>query len=93
MDYSNQMLQRAIEIDSSLNNRFAEVLCLQGRIPEALDHLERALDNGFRDLCWLKLSPDFQVIQYDIRFRELLEKYFKISTYKQEIFRKWLNKV
>ena len=93
MDFSKQMLQKAIEIDSSLNNRFAEVLCLQGRIPEALDHLEQALDNGYHDLCWLKLSPDFQVIHYDIRFRELLEKYFKISTYKQEILRKWLKEL
>ncbi|MCJ7446509.1 MAG: tetratricopeptide repeat protein [Bacteroidales bacterium] len=93
MDYSNQMLQKAIEIDSSLNNRFAEILCLQGKIPEALNYLEQALDNGYSDLCWLKLSPDLQVLQYDIRFRELLEKYFKISTYKQEILRKWLNEV
>jgi tetratricopeptide (TPR) repeat protein len=77
MDYSQQMLMKAIEIDSTLHYRFAEVLCLQGKISEALNQLEQAFDNGYRDLFWLKISPDLQILHYDIRFRNLLDKFFK----------------
>ena len=74
---SNQMLQKAIGMDSTLHDRFAEVLCLQGKIPEALDELEKALVKGYRKLYWLKLNPEWQAMQYDIRFRNLLDKYFR----------------
>jgi tetratricopeptide (TPR) repeat protein len=77
MDYSRQMLQKATTIDSSLHFSFTEVLCLQGKIPEALNQLERALKSGYRDLCWLKIDPDLQPLSYDIRFHNLLDKYFK----------------
>jgi len=77
MDSSKLMLQKAIEMDSTLHVRFAEVLCVQGRIPEALDEIEKALNNGYRRLYWLKLNPEWQALRYDIRFRNLLDKYFK----------------
>jgi tetratricopeptide (TPR) repeat protein len=77
MDSSKLMLQKAIEKDSTLHKQFSEVLSSQGRIPEALDELKKALDNGYRELWWLKLSPDWQALYYDIRFRNLLEKYFR----------------
>ncbi|MCJ7446508.1 MAG: hypothetical protein MUO72_02325 [Bacteroidales bacterium] len=77
VESSNQMLLKAIAMDSTLHERFAEVLCLQGRIPEALDELEKALDNGYRYLLWLKMNPDWQILQYDVRFRNLLEKFFR----------------
>jgi tetratricopeptide (TPR) repeat protein len=74
---SKQMLQKAVGIDSSLHAPVAEVLCLQGRIPEALDQVKKALENGYRDLAWLKMSPDLFTLQYDVRFRKLLDEYFK----------------
>jgi tetratricopeptide (TPR) repeat protein len=74
---SKQMLQKAVGIDSSLHAPIAEVLCLQGRIPEALDQVKKALENGYRDLAWLKMSPDLFTLQYDVRFRKLLDEYFK----------------
>ena len=77
LDSSNVMLQKAIQLDSTLHERFAEVKCVQGKIPEALDELRRALENGYRELFWLKLNPVLQPLQYDIRFRDLLDKYFK----------------
>jgi superkiller protein 3 len=77
LESSKQMLQKAVDIDSSLYAPVAEVLCLQGRIPEALDQVEKALENGYRDLAWLKISPDFFTLQYDVRFRKLLDEYFK----------------
>jgi tetratricopeptide (TPR) repeat protein len=76
MDYSQQMLLKAIKIDSTNHERSAEVLCTQGKIPETLHQLEQAFSKGYRNLLWLKLTPDLQSLQYDIRFRNLLEKYF-----------------
>jgi tetratricopeptide (TPR) repeat protein len=77
LDSSKQMLQKAIKIDSTLHDRFAEVLCLQGNIPEALNQLEKAFNTGYRNLFWLKLSPDLQLLRYDTRYRDLMEKIFK----------------
>jgi tetratricopeptide (TPR) repeat protein len=76
MDYSKQMLLKAINTDSTEHERSAEVLCIQGKIPEALNQLEQAFINGYRNLLWLKLTPDLQSLQYDIRFRALIDKYF-----------------
>ena len=77
IDHSQQMLLKAIKIDSTNHERIAEVLCIQGKIPEALNELEKALRNGYRDLPWLKTSPELDPLQYDIRFRDLIDKYFK----------------
>ena len=74
---SKQMLQKAVDIDSSLHAPIAEVLCLQGKIPEALDEMEKAFMNGYRDLAWVKMHPDLHGLRYDIRFRKLLDEYFK----------------
>ncbi len=74
---SNQMLQKAIEIDSTLHYRFAEVLCLQGKIPDAIDQLEKAFKNGYRNLIALKENPDLKILYYDVRFRNLMDKYFE----------------
>jgi hypothetical protein len=76
-ELSRQMLQKAIGMDSTIHERAAEVLCLQGKIPEALDELEKALKNGYRRLYWLKLNPEWQAMRYDVRFRDLLDKYFR----------------
>jgi tetratricopeptide (TPR) repeat protein len=76
MDSSKQMLQKSIEIDSTLHDRFAEVLCLQGNVPEALNQLEKAFNKGYRNLFWLKFSSELQILRYDIRFRDLIKKYF-----------------
>jgi len=77
MDSSMKMLQKAIEFDSTSHESFAEVFCLYGKVPEAINELEKAFKNGYRNLYWLKASPDLQVLQYDIRLRTLIEKYFK----------------
>jgi tetratricopeptide (TPR) repeat protein len=74
---SRKALRKAIEIDSTGHEKFAELLCLQGKIPEALSEIEKALENGYRDLVWLKINPDLQALRYDIRFRDLIDKYFK----------------
>jgi tetratricopeptide (TPR) repeat protein len=76
MDSSQQTLQKAINIDNTQYLKFAEVLCLQGKVMEAIGELEKAFESGYRDLFWLKLSPDLQILQYDTRFQDLLDKYF-----------------
>lgn len=76
MDSSSLMLQKATGIDSTSHESFAEVLCLQGKVNEALIQIRKALDKGYRDLFWLKISPDLEILKYDIRFRDLLNKYF-----------------
>jgi tetratricopeptide (TPR) repeat protein len=77
MDSSDEMLKKAVKMDSTLHDRCAAVLSLQGKIPEALNELDKALNNGYRNLFWLKSDPDLEILQYDIRFRNLLETYFK----------------
>jgi tetratricopeptide (TPR) repeat protein len=77
MDSSMRMLQKAIEIDSTSHESFAEVYCLHGNVQDALKELEKAFKSGYRNLYWLKASPDLQILQYDVRFRNLIEKYFE----------------
>jgi tetratricopeptide (TPR) repeat protein len=74
---SRKALRKAMEIDSSRHEKIAQLLCLQGNIHEALQETEKALENGYRDIVWLKINPDYQALQNEPRFRELLNKYFK----------------
>jgi len=76
LEFSAKALKKAIELDSTRHEKFAQVLCLQGNIQEALKETEKALRNGYRDIVWLKINPDYQVLQNEPRFRELLNKYF-----------------
>ncbi len=77
MESSKLMLRKAIEIDSTLHDRYAEVLCAQGNVNDAIADLEKALQNGYRNLFWIKLSPDLQILQSEARYRSLIKKYFK----------------
>jgi tetratricopeptide (TPR) repeat protein len=79
-EYSEKMLEKAMGLDSTLHERYAEVLCAQGKIPEALDETERALKQGYRDLFWLKINPEYKSLQNEPRFRNLLYKYFNNAT-------------
>jgi superkiller protein 3 len=74
---SRKALQKAIEMDSTKHEKFAELLCLQGRITDAQREIEKALKKGYRDLVWLKTNPDYQALQNEEGFRDLLKKYFK----------------
>jgi tetratricopeptide (TPR) repeat protein len=76
MESSQKALQKAIEMDSTKHEQFAELLCLQGKIPEAIDETEKALKKGYRDLVWLKINPDYQALRNETRFRTLLKQYF-----------------
>ncbi len=77
MENSGKMLRKAYEMDSTLHQKLAEAFCKQGKISEAIGEAEKALKNGYRDLVWLKVNPEYETLQNDPRFRNLLEKYFK----------------
>lgn len=68
--------KKALELDSAYHFRYAEFLAVQDKKEEALDHLELALENGYRDLCWIKLNPDLFELQDEARFNELINRYF-----------------
>jgi len=68
--------KKVIEIDTTAHINFAEFLAAQDRKSEALDHLEKALQDGYRDLVWLKLSPDLFLLHDEERFQSLINEYF-----------------
>jgi len=71
-----QFGKKVIEIDTTAHLQFAEFLAVQDRKSEALDHLEKALQDGYRDLVWIKLSPDLFSLQNEERFQSLINEYF-----------------
>jgi len=68
--------KKIIEIDTSAHIQFAEFLAAQNRNSEALDHLGKALRQGYRDLTWIKLSPDLFLLQNEEKFQSLIKEYF-----------------
>ncbi len=69
--------KRALEIDSTIYFEFTQLLAVQDRKNEALDYFEKALENGYRDLVWIKLHPDLQLLFREVRFKDLMNSYFK----------------
>ncbi len=45
-----------------------------GRIPEALDALDKSIDLGYRDFPYLLQDPDLENVRQDPRFRALLDR-------------------
>ena len=68
--------KKAMEIDSTLHIRMAELLAVQDRKSEALDHIETALKNKYRDRTWLKLNPNLQLLHNELRYQKLIEDHF-----------------
>jgi len=50
------------------------VLAVAGRTDEALDALERAVDEGYRESRWLRRSPDLDSLRGHPRFEALVER-------------------
>lgn len=76
MKTSREMLEKAVRMDSTRHDRFAELLCLQNRIPEAVTQMDLAFRNGYRNLSWIKMNPDILALHSDPDFIRLLRKYF-----------------
>ncbi|MBR9997383.1 MAG: tetratricopeptide repeat protein [Cyclobacteriaceae bacterium] len=67
---------KGIAMDSTIHFRIAEVLSIQDRKDEALDHLEKAFLQGDLRLAWIRLNPDLQPLHNEPRFHEMVSKYF-----------------
>ncbi len=77
IDTAWEVGKKIIEVDTSAHLQFAEFLAAQGRTSEALDHLGKALEAGYRELTWIKLSPDLYLLHNEERFQSLIKEYFK----------------
>ena len=77
IDTSNQMLKKAMAIDSTLHIRYAELYCSQDDIKSAVFQVHRALQKGYRDIYWLKAAPDLLLLWNDPDFRKLIAEYFE----------------
>ncbi len=75
-DAGREAGKQALRLDSTIHFQFAQFLAAQNKKDEALDHLEKALESGYRDLVWIKLHPDIQVLQGEDRYRRLIRAYF-----------------
>ncbi len=71
--------KRALELEPPMYFEFAQFLAVQDRKSEALDYLEKALEDGYRNLVWIKLHPDMQLLHGEVRFKELMNSYFSKS--------------
>ena len=77
MANSKEYLLKAIDLDSTRHNEFARILCLQGDIPKALNEFQKAFKNGYKDIAWIKMDADLEMLKYDIRFHSLINTYIK----------------
>jgi adenylate cyclase len=69
--------QKAMALDPNEHFGYARLLSVQGKIQEAIDQLERAVQAGYRDYIWVKIHPDFQPLYDEPRFKELIKKRLK----------------
>jgi tetratricopeptide (TPR) repeat protein len=68
--------KQALELKEPIYFEFAQLLAVQDRKSEALDYLEKALENGYKNLIWIKLQPDIQLLHGEVRYKELIHTYF-----------------
>ncbi len=68
---------RALSIDSEEPTTLYNVACvyaLQGRVEDAIDCLNRAVNHGFRQRAWFEHDSDLKALRDHPRFRELLNR-------------------
>ncbi|HYR91862.1 MAG TPA: protein kinase [Terriglobia bacterium] len=70
----------ATKLDPANHVRFAQFLSAQGKTKEAVDQLEAAIQNGFRNFIWMKVHPDLQTLRAVPRFRELVKTNLKSTS-------------
>jgi tetratricopeptide (TPR) repeat protein len=68
--------EKAFRMDTSRHINYAMLLAVQEDANRALYQVELALENGYRDYCWIKMNPDLAALQEEERFKELLGQYF-----------------
>jgi len=68
--------KKGIELDSTIHFQIAELFAALDRKNEALDQLGKSLGNGYRDLAWIKLNPHIHLLREEVRYQDLISKYF-----------------
>jgi TolB-like protein/Tfp pilus assembly protein PilF len=72
-----QWVQRAVAIDpydTAVQYNATCIYSLLGKIEEALDYFEKAIDSGFSSLEWINNDSDLNPIRNHTRFQEALRK-------------------
>ena len=65
--------------DPNHNWNLAQLFALTGRIEEAIDWLERALENGAENPIWILCHPNFDALHDELRYRELKRRKLKLG--------------
>jgi adenylate cyclase len=76
-DQALERARRALAIDpedAGLLYNVACVYALAGSSEEALDHLDKAIQNGFGQREWLENDSDLDSVRGEPRFQALLRK-------------------
>jgi len=71
------MGQKAMTLDPNEHFGYAQLLSAQGKKQEAIDQLERAVQEGYGNHLWIKIHPDFQPLYNEPRFQELVRRGLK----------------
>jgi len=69
--------ERAMALDPNQHFEYANFLVLEGRHDEALQHLQLAVDRGYRNVVWMKANEDLEPLATEPRFQSLLAKMLK----------------
>ena len=65
--------------DPNLDWCIAQLYSLTGRSGEAIDHLERALDNGIENPIWVLCVPTLEALYDNPRYQDLKRRTFKLE--------------
>jgi tetratricopeptide (TPR) repeat protein len=71
--------KKGIDLDTSNHFNIARFLAVQDRKDEALDHLELALEQGYRQITWIKMEPDISLLKEEKRYKDLMDEYFNLN--------------
>ena len=69
--------RRALTLDPEDSHVLYNLACfysMAGRVDEALEHLERAVEAGFAFKDWIENDSDFDRVRDDPRYRRLLDR-------------------
>jgi tetratricopeptide (TPR) repeat protein len=69
--------EQAMMLSSGDHFAFAQISAAMGRTDEALESLELAIKNGFRNYIWMKVHPDMHNLNGHKRFQSMLARVLK----------------
>jgi serine/threonine protein kinase/Tfp pilus assembly protein PilF len=64
--------KKVLKIDTTSYIHMAEIRSLHKKTSEALNYLQKAINNGYRNYVWLRLDPDLQNVNNDPKFKEII---------------------